>query len=672
MTLIAFHQPFRAIWARSLLIFILVGAPWHSQAAANWEAWPFEQSVDVSSGGLKEVILSPETFDAARADLADLRILDPDGNEAPFFISRQDPSTIEHRHISHPAVTLERSSTRLSLQTKPGLRLRSIRLDTSESSFLKAISIDAEKSDGTRQPLVSKRAIYRQNGAENLQFEFKDSATDVRRLWISIDDSRTSPIPITEVRIDEESNPLPQTQEWTAKIVDQTEGLTDNRVVVDLSQSKVPLVALRLGVEDPLFIRQVRVLSREWSAGEFKDRLLTSGTIHRIALEGTATDEQLEFRCPIVPPNQEITLSFINGNSPPLKVRSVLAIYERVRLVFLPQKTGTYRVLSGNPYAVQPQYDLAPLASALKQATRQNASLGKRSSRNAYRPSVGIAEAPILGGVFDPQGWRFRREVQVPNPGVQRLELPLHALAQTRSDHSDLRIVQGDRQVLYLLNNAGYSKFVDVPWTRIDSKEHPQNGRWRIDLPQAGLPITSLRCEVKSTLLDRELRVTESAKDQNGQEAELLLGRAHWTRTPENDRSRFDITIDRTPSGNVIWLDTDNGNNAPLELQSIQIRVPGLQLIFQTTNSSPLSLFYGNEKAGPPNYDLQLIAPRFIGASKSEANIADADPLPQTPKSPPVSKTGILYASLGLVVVGLTLVLSKLIPKESSPGKMSS
>ena len=50
------------------------------------------QTVPIPKAGLVRIDLPAETLDAAEADLADLRLLDPAGNEVPFFIERMMPN----------------------------------------------------------------------------------------------------------------------------------------------------------------------------------------------------------------------------------------------------------------------------------------------------------------------------------------------------------------------------------------------------------------------------------------------------------------------------------------------------------------------------------------------------------------------------------------------------
>ena len=61
-----------------------LASAWITQAAApTLNDWPFRQSLDVTAPGLVGLALPPETFDAAQASLADLRLIDPAARKCP-------------------------------------------------------------------------------------------------------------------------------------------------------------------------------------------------------------------------------------------------------------------------------------------------------------------------------------------------------------------------------------------------------------------------------------------------------------------------------------------------------------------------------------------------------------------------------------------------------------
>ena len=82
----------------------------------------------------------------------------------------------------------------------------------------------------------------------------------------------------------------------------------------------------------------------------------------------------------------------------------------------------------------------------------------------------------------------------------------------------------------------------------------------------------------------------------------------------------------------------------------------------------PTFLYYGNARAGAPQYDIALVAPRLLAAEKSIATLAKEEAL--TPAGwaeragAPRSRNVIFWVALGAVVVVLLVVIGRLLPKQ--------
>ena len=93
------------------------------------------------------------------------------------------------------------------------------------------------------------------------------------------------------------------------------------------------------------------------------------------------------------------------------------------------------------------------------------------------------------------------------------------------------------------------------------------------------------------------------------------------------------------------------------------------RLVFKATPDSrePLELFYGNDRADAPRYDLRLVATQLLGAEKSIATLGPEASVTKQPR--PDSETpggtggSAFWLVLALVVAGLLLVLARLLPR---------
>ena len=112
-----------------------------THAAAPLNDWASQQRLDVTAPGLVRVALPPETFDAAQASLADLRLLDPTGAEVPYLIERPRATTRTLRPQDGWQVFLEANRTRIEIDVNVRGRLTAIAIDTPASEFLKAASL---------------------------------------------------------------------------------------------------------------------------------------------------------------------------------------------------------------------------------------------------------------------------------------------------------------------------------------------------------------------------------------------------------------------------------------------------------------------------------------------------------------------------------------------------
>lgn len=653
---------------RELLLGMALGLMAVGSPGASYPEWASEQEVSVANPALISILLTPETFDQARPDLGDLRLLDPTGQEVPYFFKFQPkPSTLTRRE-PNPVAVIDGRRTRLSVPLQRPSQLRGVTFETPAPTFFKGVTVEAESSAGKPQTLVKQRVLYRQNGVEQLTLPLEPPGNDTRSLRITLDDSTSAPIPITALLFAEVDSPPTEPVLLPTAVVDRTEAGSESRWTVDAKGAKLPLLGIRLQIDDPLFMRSVSVRVREWRDGELKERRLASGSIHRLAVEGLGTTEQLDLAFRASSESREIAVCVENGDSPPLNLRSITLLYDPVRLTFLAKAAGIHRLLSGHPGAAGPSYDVQSLATQLRQAVVTTLTAGPLKLRPDYRRPEGLADIPILGASFDRSGWRFTRPLRFEAPGVQRLELPLHALAHTRSDRGDIRLVAEGRQVLYLSDTTTRSRVLDLSLTSVSLPERPRLSRWQIQLPQPRLPLERLRFQVITPLFERELVVTEERAERTHESGRRELGRAHWIQTPERKRGAFEIQLTGTPSGSSLWVETQDGDNAPLELKTVQALVQGMELLFQTKDGAQVELAYGNPEAPPPRYDLSLVAPRLLSARKLEAGLADSDPAAAAPRLQ-VSSSGLFYGILIIVVIGLLWVISRLIPNPSSPEK---
>jgi hypothetical protein len=188
--------------------------------------------------------------------------------------------------------------------------------------------------------------------------------------------------------------------------------------------------------------------------------------------------------------------------------------------------------------------------------------------------------------------------------------------------------------------------------------------RWQIKLPRAALPLTHLTLSSATPLFQRHLRVFEKVADDRGNTYERPLASAEWRHTPD-DRRTLTFALNRAPTTDTLFLETDNGDNPPIAIGGVSAAYPVTRLLFKS--DTPPALYYGNPQAMAPRYDLALVAGRILTAEKGVAGLGPEEKLKADGWAQGAFGGGrgsvVFWAVLALVVVVLLGVVAKLLPK---------
>jgi hypothetical protein len=243
-------------------------------------------------------------------------------------------------------------------------------------------------------------------------------------------------------------------------------------------------------------------------------------------------------------------------------------------------------------------------------------------------------------------------------------------LSHAAPDFADLRLLRGSNQVPYLLQRTSISRWLTPAATATNDSQHPGLSRWILTLPRAGLPIARLTCVALTPLFQRSMSLYEPLADERGTSYRHWLGTASWSQTPERKSKDFALMLDSVPRSGTFFLETENGDNPPVELEKFQMVYPATRILFKANPGDTLFLYYGLRRAAPPRYDLSLVAGQMLAAEKNVPSLSAEEPLKKSAwgENQP-GQGGMLFCGiLAAVVVGLLLVISRLLPK-SQPAK---
>jgi len=629
--------------------------------------WRFSQAIDVRATGLVRVNVPPETLNAARPDLADVRIADGAGREVPYLIDRPMPRRESALRSQELRTALEPTATRITLTTGTKSVLKGVTFETPPGvEFIKGVGVEGSHDGATWLQLATGKPIFRMaGGAANPSVSFSERVWEFLRL--TIDDSRTAAVPFTGVLLQvAETNAPAEVFPLTIKTRDESSGVT--RVSVDLGAMNLTVASLGIETTNPLFVRPVTIAVPELANDNISEQTLCTGSVYRVDFNGKV-ESQVEVPIDRQIHSRELIVLIDNGDSPPLAINAVHGSRRVTNLLFFAREAGRYQMLSGNTQCAAPRYDLSELDEQLKNAEAIEGRAGPLIANADYKMPDNLAALPLTGAKIDVAAWKFRKPIQLSKPGAQQIELDPDVLVRAAPDQRDLRIVVDDRQLPFLLERPSISRELPLASASANDLKKPRLSRWSLKLPQAGIPITRITCAADSALFQREMRLWEEATDDRGDNFARELGHATWKKVPGETMREFAIHLGAAPGSGTLFLETDNGDNPTIKLHDFRGHYPVSRIVFKTASDSaqPIWIYYGNPDAASPRYDVALIADQLFRAERAPATLGRQENMDSKTERVIQTLSGstlyVFWGVLGVVVGVLLLLISRLLPK---------
>jgi hypothetical protein len=655
--------------ASVLYVFALLSGV--SAAAANLPSdWQRDQSFDVSTTGLVKMSLPVETLDAARPSLEDLRLYDNAGNEVPYLIERPAQVAKAAQAVKALQVSLNANTTVITVETGLAQPFDGITLETPAMNFIKAVRVESSEDGNRWQTLAQGQPIFRQpDGASHLQISLPPTSSKWLRL--TVDDGRSPPVPFTGALVHPAMDKPAPGELIPATVTERDENPGETRLELSLGAANLSVASVQPETTEPLFMRQVIVAFPKVSEDTIREETIGQGTVYRIAVEGQKPSQNLSVPLNSLVSSRELFLLIKNGSSPPLPISAVRVERRPVHLVFLARQPGAYHLLTGNAHCDAPRYDLAALGMNLKDLAVSPIKISPPTDNPDFRAAEVLPGLEVTGAALDVSDWKFRKPVKISKDGgAQQIEPDLEVLAHARPGFEDLRVLDGSNQVPYIIQRTSISRALTPSVTPTKDAKDLKLSRWIIKLPQSGLPIARLTCVSPTPLFERSLSLYEELTDERGDKYRRVLGGATWTQTPERQSKEFTLTLDGTLQSDTLFLETDNGDNPPIELGKFTAFYPATRILFKAKPKDELFLYYGNPQVAPPNYDLSLVAEQLLTAEKNVASLFAEEQLkePSWYKNQMPSQGGVLlWGILALVVVVLVFIISRLLPNSQPP-----
>ncbi len=235
-----------------------------------------------------------------------------------------------------------------------------------------------------------------------------------------------------------------------------------------------------------------------------------------------------------------------------------------------------------------------------------------------------------------------------------------------------MRLLRGSNQVPYILERTSISRSLAPAVAATNDAGDPKLSRWILQLPRAGLPLSRLACVARTPLFQRSMSLYEEVAGERGGQYRRELGGVSWEQRPERKTKDFIVLLASPPQSDKLFLETENGDNPPIELENFQMRYAATRLLFKAGPGDGLFLYYGNPRVAPPRYDLSLAADQLLAAEKNVASLSGEEQLRKSSwrENQIPGRGGLLFwGILAAVVVGLLIIIGGLLPKLQSPAK---
>lgn len=654
-------------WARACAALVLAGGWLQGMRveAADWPEWSHRAGVPVAAPGMVRVALAPEVLDRGRRELEDLRLVDPAGREVPFILRRPGAVARERMESRRFRPSVQDGGVVLDIEADGPGPVSGIELSSPAPEFNTSADVEGGPSKTSLRPLVRGVPLYRVAGASQVRIELP--AGPWRHLRVTVPGTVRGPVPFSGAAILGVEDPGP-VESIPVTLKERVEGAGESRLVLDLGAAHLTVSRLRVETPETLFHRPWDVLARAMmdAEGEVRERLVASGAVVRAPATGEAgAIGNLLLPVEARIDSREVTLRLANGDSPPLEVASVTAWRRPVWLEFDARAAGEHRLLVGHRLVRGPEYDVGSLSGALQGRAMNEVAHGPLEANPGHVAPEALARWVPRGAAIDVRGWSHRRPVGISATGVQELELDASALAVAKDDQSDVRLISATNQIPYVIERIGAPRNIRIDGVSDPDPKRPRWSRWRLTLPEAGLPVIRLWAKTDAALFDRVVRLMEVGMDAQGRHVERTLGTASWRRSPATPHARLVLRVDGRPAGRDLWLEMDHGDNAPIPFGDFSADLPRVRVLFKALKGEGVDLVYGKADAAPPRYDLGMVADELISAGRLPAIPGNAVMVPgigRPAESLGLMGTVLFWGVLAAVVGGLLVLIARFLP----------
>ncbi|MHC4587508.1 MAG: DUF3999 family protein [Planctomycetota bacterium] len=410
--------------SKIMVIAVLLASMVSNVFALDLTKWKFQAQVTVEdgTGQYGRLTLTPDIYNSARDDLADIRLLDDGGQQVPYVLAK--PGDITDRLKYSPSLINrsmnEDGAAMVTLDFGKQIVKNQIEVETGGNNFRRPVKVEGSNDNVQFFIIVEQAYVFAVD--YRTRFEQVDlPANDYRYLRISVApmaDEQKRPV-INEIRASKFESKLAERQPVNMVQVEHSEnGKSKSSIYVyDLAYRHLPVSEIELGVADNAFYRYVTVDGRDAATRKVKIdsednrqrfrevevewKRIISGTIYRYPDADGKNREKLILR---IPSKRRVyrylRIAIRNYDDKPLAINSASAKMIADNIVFAAQDNIAPTLYVGSQSASKPQYDLARRLSRPLQVKARMAKLSN------------IIDNPLFGQVEEkPVPWTEKHKV---------------------------------------------------------------------------------------------------------------------------------------------------------------------------------------------------------------------------------------------------------------------
>ncbi len=404
--------------AKSKIIFIIISLALlaGNVFALDLTKWQYKTDVTVEDGTGKycKLTLTPEIYNASRPDLGDIRLIDNDGRQIPYVLTKPEDVT---QSVKYSPKIINRSTSRekaamVTLDFGKQVLKNRIEVQTGGNNFRRPVKVEGSNDNIEFFTVVETAYVFAIS--QQRRFSRIDlPPNDYRYLRITVTsmaEEIQSPV-IDNVLASKYESKLAERQSVKMSQLEHSEDEKTKSSIYtyDLAYQQLPISEINLEIADNTFYRYVTLEGRDTTTRkvqidsednrqrfrevEVEWKRIISGTIYRYP---DTSDKKCEKLTLSISPGTRVykflRLTISNYDDRPLTLNSTSAKMIAHNIIFESQDSTAPVLYVGSQSAGMPRYDLSRILTRPLQVQTKTANLGNITDN----PLFGQAEPKPL------------------------------------------------------------------------------------------------------------------------------------------------------------------------------------------------------------------------------------------------------------------------------------